>query len=295
MNVAVPNDANTINRQTDSVRWHASIHLDLARVQDKTRLIGCRHEGPLRVQKPFVQDDGSCHIYLLHPPGGIAGGDDLTISVNAGAGTSSLLTSPSAGKFYRSNNKSQTMHVALSAEKNTHIEWLPMETIVFDGASALIDTRVQLDEGASYLGWEILCLGRRASGEQFDCGQVTQKTHIEVMGQLRHREHLQTSSMWQSSAWGMNGASVTGTLIALIPDRDQTSSLALVDALRVLFDAPENAPNLAVTGKGCTILVRYLGDSAEQCRALFESARVRLHELQCFTHSSGQSPRIWKT
>ncbi|MFT7221859.1 MAG: urease accessory protein [Candidatus Azotimanducaceae bacterium] len=275
--------------------WKAELELTLALVREQTRLIACRHEGPLRVQKPFVQDDGSCHIYLLHPPGGLVGGDQLSINAHAEAETHTVFTSPSAGKFYRSNDREQRMSVTLNVGANAHLEWLPMETIVFDDAQALIDTRVVLAEDASFLGWEVLCLGRRASGEKFDRGRVRQQTRIDRAGRLLHRECLETSQEWRLGAWGMNSASVVGTLIAvLIPTgkiKDEAQTKLLVDVLRAAVDDPK----LAVTHKACTILVRYLGDSAERCRELFETVRDLLHESHCFAHQGSERPRIWKT
>jgi urease accessory protein len=129
-----------------------------------------RHEGPFYIQRPFHPGDGACHVYLLHPPGGLAAGDTLDLDVEVEPGAAALLTTPAATKFYRSDGapsvQRQTLHVASGAS----LEWLPLDTILFGGSRALIETEVALEPGARFLGWEQLSLGRPLSGDCYTTG-----------------------------------------------------------------------------------------------------------------------------
>lgn len=274
--------------------WSARLSVHLAQINDQTKLTFQKHSGPLRVQKHFPQADGSCHIYILHPPGGLVGGDSLSVEIIAAANTHTVVTSPSAGKAYRcaENALDQSVVQVIDVGEKAHLEWLPQETIFFEGAKAKIDNRVSLHTSSSYLGWEIQTLGRRASGENFSQGSIEQTSQIWRDEKRCHRERLQVSDANRHSAWGLNGASVLGTLVAIPKEDQQIGTESAILALRTLL--PE--PCWGVTLRGCTVLVRYLGDCAENCRAGFEQARLLLIDSAIFNGSTeGYEPRIWKT
>ena len=155
-------------------QWCAELNIDLAVRAQQTVVSNVLHDGPLRIQKTFSQPDGSCHLYLLHPPGGLVGGDQLSINIDSGDSTKVLVTTPSAGKFYRClPNLSQKQMVQISLGDYSQVEWLPQENIFFDGAQADVETEVYLATDSVFLGWEIQCLGRQASGEFFKSGSLT--------------------------------------------------------------------------------------------------------------------------
>jgi urease accessory protein len=274
--------------------WLATLSLQLEKRKGLTTLVHQKHVGPLRVQKQFSQEDGSCHIYILHPPGGLVGGDSLAVKISGGTSTQTLITSPSAGKAYRcaDNALAQSVSLLIDVAENAHLEWLPQETIFYDGANAEIDSQVMLHSSSSFLGWEIQTLGRRASGERFLKGSIDQFSRIWRAEKLCHRERLQVSGNNQNSAWGLNGASVLGTLVAL-PKEDGLLPLEnAVARLRALL----SGQSWGVTLRDRTLLVRYLGDSAETCRQGFGQARRLLVESAIFNGSTlGYEPRIWKT
>src|SRR5690349_2631589 len=141
----------------------ASLSLEFARQDGKTVLTGKSHDGPLVVQKPLYPEGGEvCHTIVVHPPGGIAGGDELAIRVKAGKDAAALLTTPGAAKWYRSAGP--VARQAISLESAGTLEWLPQETIVFDGARAELDFEADLAPGARLIGWDLVCLGRTGSG-----------------------------------------------------------------------------------------------------------------------------------
>jgi urease accessory protein len=151
-----------------SPSWHAELHLGFASHGERTALRENRHCGPLRVQKAlYPEGDSVCQAILLHPPSGIAGGDHLAISATIEAGAHAQLTTPGAGKWYRSGGAEASQTINFSLAEGATLEWLPQETIFFDGARARLETRVLLAADSRFIGWDILCLGRAAAGERF--------------------------------------------------------------------------------------------------------------------------------
>src|SRR5438128_10152355 len=136
--------------------WKASLSLAFARQGERSVLVGRVHDGPLVVQKPLYPEGADvCHAIVVHPPGGIAGGDELALDVSVAQGSHALLTTPGAGKWYRSAGSRAQQ--SLSFELEGTLEWLPRETIVFDGARASFECSIDLRNDARYIGWEVLC------------------------------------------------------------------------------------------------------------------------------------------
>ncbi len=86
------------------------------------------------VQRPFYPEGGTCHVYLLHPPGGVVGGDQLELQVQSEPGSHALITTPAATKFYRAGPHPHSLLQQNLQVRDATLEWLPQETIVFDGA-----------------------------------------------------------------------------------------------------------------------------------------------------------------
>ena len=277
-------------------QWCAKLNIDLVLRARQTVVSNVLHDGPLRIQKSFLQPDGSCHVYLLHPPGGMVGGDQLSINISSEDFTKVLLTTPSAGKFYRClPNLSQKQMVQISLGESAHVEWLPQENIFFDGARADIETEVYLAKDSVFLGWEIQCLGRKASGELFKGGSVTQRMRLYREGRLVHRENLEVSppAPLMLAGWGLNANNVFGTLFASLPEerikKTSTQIQSVISKLNTIYFAQ----NWGFTLKESIILGRYLGESVEECRAGLNEMRLMLDaEGVC---ESGSMPRIWKT
>lgn len=196
--------------------WQARLAVDFERRGERTVLTNCEHCGPLRVQKAlYPEGPGVCQVIVLHPPGGIAGGDSLEISVAAAPGASAQLTTPGAGKWYRSGGRRARQSLSVRVGEGALVEWLPQETIVFDGAEAQMQTRVEVAAGGTFCGWEILCLGRVAAGERFTYGQLDLATRIERAGRPLwiERGRLLGGSSWLASAAGLAGQPVSATLL----------------------------------------------------------------------------------
>ncbi len=270
--------------------WHAGLDLGYMTRGDETILARRRHFGPLRVQKPFYPEGGICHVLLLHPPAGIAGGDRLEISASLEEGAHALMTTPGAGKCYRSSGMEASLTCSFDLRKNAVLEWLPQETIVFDGARMRTTTKVNLDDEASFIGWEVICLGRRASGERFDSGFLGLSTRLERKGKPLWFERglLEGGSALLDSKAGLSGFSSIGTLLAT----GKGMSPSLLAACREILPQ-ESGALCGLTLLPDLLVGRYLGHSSEAARAWF----VEIWRLlrQAMIGRGPHLPRIWNT
>lgn len=292
MQSAIANDNGTMLafKNSDAI-WHGRLDLGYVRRGDATILAKREHFGPLRIQKPFYPEGAAiCHTLLLHPPSGIAGGDELSIAVGVENNAHALLTTPGAGKWYRSAGSWATQRIALDVGAGGALEWLPQENIVFNGARANMQTNVTLAADARFIGWEVLCFGRRASGEKFDSGELCMSTRIDCDGKplWLERGMLNGGSPQLFSPAGLAGYSVSATLLA----RGKNLCPSLVAACREL------APMEQAALHGLTLLpdilaARYLGHSAEAARAwmiaLWQLLRPEMLGREA------RMPRIWNT
>ncbi len=269
--------------------WQAALQLNLQYAAGKTRLAAGSHYGPLRVQRPFYPEGPQrAHIYLLHPPGGMVAGDHLEIDVALSEEAEALITTPSAGKFYNNvTQKPQRQATRIRLAENAALDWLPQETIVFDGARGSVRTQVELSGHARFCGWEIVCLGRPASQLPFKRGHLAQRFEIYRDGQALWIENnrLDADAPVFHGRAGFQGQAVYGTL-ALVGKTFAQLDLALGELIR------SNAL-ISSTRKNDLTLVRYLGASTEECRNLF--ALVWRSAYQKSGLAEPAIPRIWHT
>lgn len=271
--------------------WQARLDLGFEKRGADTILARRAHHGPLRIQKPlYPEGSGLCHAIVLHPPAGICGGDQLHIDVDVGDGAQALLTTPGAGKWYRSAGPQAEQQVIIKVGAGGTVEWLPQESIVFDSAQARMRTNVELEAGARYIGVETLCLGRRASGETFARGQLQLATDIRLDGRLlwRERGRIEGGSTLLDSPIGLAGFTVCSTIIAAGADVD-VDTLA---ACRLAVPAEAGA-QYGVTAMPQLFVGRYLGHSAEGARAWFVELWRALRPA--FIGREMLVPRIWNT
>lgn len=244
-----------------------------------------RHEGPLVVQRPFYPEGPVCHLYLLHPPGGVAGGDEISLQVEAGAASQAVITTPAATKIYRSFGSRVSRVEQILAAHDATLEWLPQETIVFRGAHTRLATRVNLAGRARFIGWEILCLARPACEESFTAGSIAQDFELSHDGRLLLLDRLRLSGgdASLSARWGLGGEPVLGTMLVYPADPTHLA--------RVRQEALQ--PGLAATLVDGVLLVRLRAGQGETVRVEFE----RLwHALRPgFAGLAARPPRIWAT
>lgn len=273
----------------DTAHWQARLSLGFADDAGVTRMVERSHVGPLRVQKPLYPEGGPvCHAIVVHPPGGVVGGDELNIDVRAGDRANALLATPGAAKWYKANGKISRQQVRIDAGAHASIEWLPQEAIFFDGAQVQLDHAVTLAADASYIGCEILCFGRTASGESFASGRIEQRTSIRRGGKLLWYEqgNLTAGSAAMTSPLGLAGNTVCATLIAV----GNVVPAAVIGALR---EAGNGEAAYGVTQMKSVVVVRHFGDSSEAARRLMISAWQMLRPA--LTGRDAIVPRIWNT
>ena len=270
--------------------WEATLQLAFQRRGERCVLARRSSFGPLAVQKAlYPEGERVCHAILLHPPGGIAGGDRLEISIDVETGAHALLTTPGATKWYRSTGAEALQSVSISIGPNAVCEWLPQENIFFESARAKNALTVDLQEGAVFCGWDVMCLGRTASGERFQAGQIRQ--HLRVTrGAVPLFEELGTvdgGGALLDSPIGMAGYPVCATFImaGAATDRDA------LDLCRAA--APAGDCKWGVSGMGEVVIARCLTFSAEAAREYFVKMWERLRPRYALVPA--RAPRIWGT
>lgn len=274
--------------------WQAALDLGFERRGGATRLVRRQHHGPLRVQKAlYPEGPETCHAIVLHPPAGIAGGDRLEIDIELGADAQALLTTPGAGKWYRSPADGQLwaeQAVNIRVGAGATAEWLPQESIVFSGAEARMRTAVELAEGARYIGVETLCFGRRASGETFDRGNLQVASDIRLDGKplWQERGRIAGGSALLDSPIGLAGYSVCSTVLAAGVDADARTLAACRGA-----SSKEAGAQYGVSAMPKLFVGRYLGHSAEAARDWFVALWQQLRPI--IAGRDAVVPRIWNT
>jgi urease accessory protein len=276
-------------------KQHEQAKLSLGFTDDAgtTRLTERWHFGPLRVQKPlYPEGDAVCHAIVVHPPGGVVGGDQLAIRATVGSNAHAFITSPGAAKWYRANGHASRQDIRVDIADYASLEWLPQETIFFDEAQVQLDNTVTLGEDATYIGCEILCFGRTASGESFDAGKIMQRTSIRREGKLVWFEQgaIAGGSAAMTSPLALAGNTVCATLIAV----GKALPASVINAMREQADEViDHTESFGITQMKPVLVARYLGHSSEIAKRLMTQVWQQLRpELLC---RQGIVPRIWQT
>jgi urease accessory protein len=269
--------------------WRAELALDFECREGRTVLTRRRHEGPLVVQKPLYPEGGSvCHSILVHPPGGMAGGDELILDARAGPHAQVLLTTPAAAKWYRSTGAWAKQRTRIDVARGACVEWLPQESIFFDSARAHIALEVDLHGDAVFIGWDTFCLGRTGSGEAFERGECRLCTHVSRDGRAIFSERglMRAGDRFFTSPVGLDGHTVFGAFVAAAKAVDR----ALVERCR---SETADEARMAVTHLPGVLIVRYLGDSTQGARDYFQ--RIWRHVRPLLARRPATIPRVWNT
>jgi urease accessory protein len=282
-----------VSISNSSAAWKASLHLGFARSHGASRLVERAHAGPLRLQKPlYPEGPDICHGIIVHPPGGVVGGDQLAISATLAEHAGALLTTPGAAKWYRSNGRISRQEVQLDIGAGASLEWLPQETIFFDDACVDLVQNIDLASDASYIGAEILCFGRTASGESYQRGRVRQQTQIRRGGKLLWHERglLTGGSTTMTSPLGLAGKTVCATLIAC--GKPLPASLLAELREQMAGNAMDDAWTGATQMKS-VLVARYLGNASEAAREWMKLCWM--HIRPALLGREAIAPRIWNT
>ncbi len=274
--------------------WQAHLRLDYRRDGDRT-IAHDLHEGPLRVlQRLYPEGPGICHHVVVHPPGGVVGGDELHLQATLAEGSHALITTPGATRFYRSEGLLARQHIQLQLAAGARLEWLPMETIAYTGCDALSELRMTLAPGAQTIGWDLLTLGLPAAQQPFATGRFRQ--HIELPGCWLERGSVAASDATLLGAPpGWAGCTVLGTCwFAAGEALPAAQRDTLLDAARDAVAGSPLARSAGVTAPQSRVLVlRVLAPGVEPAMQLM--AAVRAAWRQAAWGLKAEPPRIWRT
>ncbi len=271
-------------------------HLQLRYRRDGERcIVHDRHSGPLRVlQSLYPEGPGICHNVLLHPPGGIVGGDVLALEIELAAASHALITTPGATRFYRSAGELARQSVRAQVGDGARLEWLPMETICHRGSLAENRMRVELAPGAEMIGWDVLALGLPASGEAFDHGRYTQQ--IELPGVWLERGVIDGGdTRLLDSPLGFAGQRVLATLwMAAGGALDAARRDALLEGARTIACAHALTRTCGVTSPQpqCVVL-RVLAPRVEPAMQLMAAVWACWRDVAWSMKAC--APRVWRT
>ncbi len=274
--------------------WKAELNIDY--FCDGERCISRdRHEGPLRVLRALYPEGPSvCHHVLVHPPGGVAGGDRLVVNLQLEAGAHALLTTPGAARFYRSAGRPAHQHLHAHIAAAARLEWLPQETIAYPGCIAENSLRFELAPGAEMIGWDMLALGLPASGQAFDRGDVLQR--IEIPGVWLERGRIAAAdTRLLHSALGLAGRSAVATMwFAAGSPLDAARRDALLDAARTIVGGDERRWVAACSAPHAEVVVlRLIAHRVEPAMQALSAVWRQWRPIAW--QRVAATPRVWHT
>ncbi len=272
--------------------WQA--HLNLAYERHGERVVA-RHEhsGPLRIlQSLYPEGDAICHNVLVHPPGGLVGGDTLDIAVQAATGTHGLVTTPGATRFYRSDGPLALQTTRIAMQADSRLEWLPLEALCYNDCNAENRLVMNLEPGAELLGWDLTAFGLPNANLPFVKGNFAQ--HIEVPGAWLERGRIAaTDTRLMDGPTGLNGARCMASLFFVTGSTlDRTRKQQALDMARDLIAGSELAMTAGATSPNKqVVVVRVLAPLVEPAMHLLRAVRnAWRQELWMLPHCN---PRIW--
>lgn len=266
--------------------WNARLSIEYDRAQERSRIHKLAHEGPLVLQKSFYPDDsGIVHNYILHPPGGLVGGDQLQLNVHVRDRAAVLLTTPAAGKIYRSPDQLSTFSLQAELGEDSELLWLPQENIVYEGAIHRSALSWTVHSRSRLTAWDIQSLGRPGAGKVYDQGCLRTELRLRTKNRLLLLERLGIdggSPMLQSS-WGLAGFTAFGSMLLYWPGCQFRSEIS--------GDHSADTVELGITQRDGWLLARARGSCPARVRERFLELLqefYREHWGRAFT-----VPRIW--
>ena len=273
--------------------WHARLQLDYT-VENARTVARYEHDGPLRIlQSLYPEGDGICHNVLVHPPGGLVGGDTLDITTTVGPGAHGLVTTPGATRFYRSAGPLALQRSHLSVADGGRLEWLPLEALCYSACNAENHLTLNLAPGAECMGWDVTALGLPHADQPFVQGRFVQ--HLTVPGLWLERGVIDAADeRLLQSPLGLAGQRCMASMFfAAGTALDRNRRDAALDAARAVMDAH---PTLTATAGATSpnaqmVVVRVLAPQVEPAMKLLKAVRVAWRKEMWGLE--GEAPRIW--
>ena len=276
--------------------WHGHLQLNYRQDPGEARTVAHdRHRGPLRVlQRLYPEGPAICHHVLVHPPGGIVGGDTLEVDLDLAPGSHALITTPGATRYYRSAGPVARQQVRARLAEGTRLEWLPLETIAYDACNAENSLRFELAPGAMMMGWDLLALGLPAAGMPWLRGSYLQRLDLPGVW-LEHARIDATDARLLDSPIGWAGQRVLGTFWLAAGDAlPKVTSDALIDSARALIDESTLAATAGVSAPhASTVVLRVLAPRVEPAMQLLTTIWATWRSIAWQLDPC--TPRIWRT
>jgi urease accessory protein len=274
--------------------WHAKLDLDYTLREGKTTL-QFTHDGPLRILQSLYPEGGAiCHNVMVHPPGGLVGGDTLDVRLHMQAGTHALLTTPGATRFYRSSGERAVQQVCAQLEGHSRLEWLPLEALAYSACDAENRAVFDVAPSAQVLGWDITALGLPAANLPFEKGRFLQ--HLEFPGVWLERGCLDAlDQRLMDSPLGLAGRRCMATLFFLSgsPLANDLANRVLDETRQVLQSLPSSVAAGVTQAHPQVLVLRVLTPLVEPAVDLLKS--VRLVWRRTLWGLDAAAPRIWAT
>lgn len=270
--------------------WKGFLSFSFVNDGNKTVVKDKKHFGPLVLQRPYYQEENRPSVLVIHPPGGVVGGDELELQVNFELGAKGMVSTPAATKFYRSDGRQAEQRQTISMVRESEVEWLPQETLFFNHSVVKSSIRFELAETDNkFIAWDIVGLGRPASGEGFEQGVLQQSLEVWVAGKLVFIDRIQITPQGNLliSASALAGHSLFAS--ALFYQENEDAQRALADALQVHdWSLP-----VGVTRLDSIVVMRVLATELDEMkRVLYDAwgiARPAVLGIPAV------KPRIWNT
>lgn len=248
---------------------------------DRGRLVGLMQRGSAKAMLP--RSHGSRpEVVFLNTSGGLTSGDRLEYRLDIGAGVRAVATTQTAERAYRADGPPARARVDLVVGQGAELDWLPQDTILFDGASLARETRVALAGDARFLGIETIVLGRAAMGETVTCLSLSDRRRIERDGRVVLLDPFRLDDAALSRAEGralLAGARAVAVLVLIAPD-----AADVLAGLRAEMDEP--GVTAAASASDGRLVLRCLAADAWPLRRQM----IRLiHRLR-----PDALPRVWQ-
>ena len=272
--------------------WHARLELNY-RLESNRSVARHQHNGPLRIlQSLYPEGDAVCHNVLVHPPGGLVGGDTLDIQVHVEPGAHGLMTTPGATRFYRSAGEPALQNTQIRVAAGGRLEWLPTEAICYNQCLAENRIRFALEPGAELIAWDVTAFGLPQANQPFAQGSFCQ--HLELPGVWLERGRIDAKdSRLLDSPLGLAGHKCMASIFFLAGSKlDNPRRAAALDVARQVIDShPLNQTAGATSPDGQVVVVRALAPLVEPAMDLVKQvwAAWRAH----FWKTPAHKPRIW--
>ena len=272
--------------------WHARLQLDYT--LEGTRTVARHaHNGPLRIlQSLYPEGDAVCHNVLVHPPGGLVGGDTLDITATVGPGAHGLVTTPGATRFYRSTGERALQRTHLTLAEGARLEWLPLEALCYNACNAENHLTLNLAPGAECMGWDVTALGLPHAGQPFETGRFVQ--HIEAPGRWLERGVINAADhRLLESPQGLAGHRCMASLFFVVgTPLERARRDTALDAARAVMDAHALKASAGATSpNGQVLVVRALAPQVEPAMQLLQ--QVRAAWRAALWQLCAEPPRIW--